>query len=246
MIFLTTSGDGTDRLFLVLQPGKIVSFSNKVSTAEGELFLDIRERVSTRGNEEGLLGLAFDPKFASNGYFYVYYSGANPRSSIISRFSVYPKDSKKADPDSELLIMKVLQPYKNHNGGMLAFGPDDNLYIGLGDGGGGGDPQGNAQDRTNLLGSILRIDVRGITLDQPYRIPSNNPFVDLHNGVRPEIWAYGLRNPWRFSFDGNSEDLWAGDVGQNKFEEINLIKPGLNYGWNFREGFHCYERSLKL
>ena len=142
-------------------------------------------------------------------------------------------------------MLEVPQPFKNHNGGHLAFGPDGYLYIGLGDGGSRGDPHGNAQDTTNLLGSILRIDVSSASSRHPYAIPPDNPFVGLGAGVREEIWAYGLRNPWRFSFDTVSGDLWAGDVGQGGYEEVNIIRPGLNYGWNIKEGLHCYQSSKK-
>ena len=241
MVFLTHPGDGTDRLFLVLQPGRVLVFPNDNSVAGASLFLDIRGRVNDRGNEEGLLGLAFDPDYALNGHLYVHYSASNPRRSVISRFSVSPTDADRADPNNELVLLEVPQPYANHNGGMLGFGPDGHLYISLGDGGAGGDPQGNGQDRTSLLGSILRIDVRGATPEQPYRVPPSNPFVGEGRGVREEIWAYGLRNPWRFSFDRSTGELWAGDVGQSSYEEIDLIKPGRNYGWNVMEGLHCYE-----
>ena len=179
-------------------------------------FLDIRDRVSNRGSEEGLLGLALDPQ--SDGYFYVYYSAADPRRSVVSRFAYgsegQPTVGPSADPDSELIILEIEQPYANHNGGQIAFGPDGFLYIGLGDGGAAGDPRGNGQDTSTLLGSILRIDVSEAAPDQPYAIPPDNPFAD--GGGRPEIWAWGLRNPWRFSFDRETGDLWTGDVGQNR------------------------------
>ena len=200
-------------------------------------FLDIRDRVSSRGSEEGLLGLALAPD--NGGYFYVYYSAANPRRSVVSRFN-YDSGAirQPADPDSELVILEVEQPYPNHNGGQIAFGPDGYLYIGLGDGGSAGDPQGNGQDTATLPGSILRIDVAGATPERPYAIPPDNPFAD--GGGRPEIWAYGLRNPWRFSFDRETGELWAGDVGQNAWEEIDIIVRGGNYGWNVLEGNHCF------
>ena len=203
-------------------------------------FLDIRDRVSNRGSEEGLLGLALDPQ--SDGYFYVYYSAADPRRSVVSRFAYgsegQPTVGPSADPDSELIILEIEQPYANHNGGQIAFGPDGFLYIGLGDGGAAGDPRGNGQDTSTLLGSILRIDVSEATPEQPYAIPPDNPFAD--GGGRPEIWAWGLRNPWRFSFDRDTGDLWAGDVGQNEWEEIDIIERGGNYGWNILEGNHCF------
>ena len=198
--------------------------------------LDITERVSSRGSEEGLLGMALDPNIQR--HIYVYYSAANPRRSVVSRFTV-SSDNPSADPDREMVILEVEQPYANHNGGQLAFGPDGYLYIGLGDGGAAGDPLGNGQNTSTLLGSILRIDVSQATFDHPYTIPADNPFF-ADGGGRGEIWAYGLRNPWRFAFDRDTGELWAGDVGQNRWEEIDLIKRGANYGWNVLEGNHCF------
>ena len=199
-------------------------------------FLDITDRVNSRGSEEGLLGMALDPK--NHRHLYLYYSAAKPRRSVVSRFTLAPGNSA-ADPDSELVILEVAQPYPNHNGGQLAFGPAGHLYIGLGDGGGAGDPQRNGQDTSTLLGAILRIDdVSQATPEQPYAIPPDNPFAD--GGGRAEIWAYGLRNPWRFSFDRHTGQLWVGDVGQNRWEEINLVRQGANYGWNALEGNHCF------
>ena len=224
------------------QPGLIVAISDPGPHKEGKThfvyeILDVREQVSDRGWEEGLLGLAIDPGDAA--YLYIYYSAANPRRSVVSRYSIPGPDSPAAaDPDSELVILEVEQPYANHNGGQLAFGPDGYLYIGLGDGGSAGDPQGNGQDTSTLLGAILRIDVSEATAEQPYAIPPDNPFAD--GGGRPEIWAYGLRNPWRFSFDRDTGELWAGDVGQNRWEEIDIIERGGNYGWNAMEGNHCF------
>ena len=194
--------------------------------------MDLRDRVSDRGWEEGLLGLALSPHNVR--HLFLYYSAANPRRSVVSRFNY----NRVAAQESELIILEVEQPYANHNGGQLAFGPDGYLYIGLGDGGAAGDPQGNGQDTSTLLGAILRIDVSEATAEQPYAIPPDNPFAD--GGGRPEIWAYGLRNPWRFSFDRDTGDLWAGDVGQNRWEEIDIIERGGNYGWNAMEGNHCF------
>ena len=203
-------------------------------------FLDIRDRVSDRGSEEGLIGMALDPH--RDDQFYVYYSAANPRRSVVSRFSYgsegQPAEGIPADLQSELVIIEIEQPYSNHNGGQIAFGPDGYLYIGLGDGGAAGDPLGNGQNTSTLLGSILRIDVSEATSGQPYAIPPDNPFAD--GGGRSEIWAYGLRNPWRFSFDRETGDLWTGDVGQNQWEEIDIIERGGNYGWNTLEGNHCF------
>lgn len=243
MVHLTYPDDGTDRLFLVLQPGRVLVFHNDRNASSVETFLDIRDAVSDRGEEEGLLGLAFDPQYRNNGHFYVYYSASSPRRSVISRFSVSAQDPNRADPASERIIFEVLQPHSNHNGGHLLFGPDGYLYIGLGDGGAGGDPEENGQNVSTLLGAILRIDVSSVGLDGTYEIPPDNPFVGNDRGAREEIWAYGLRNPWRFTFDRETGHLWAGDVGQNLFEEIDIIRPGLNYGWNVMEGFHCFRDS---
>ena len=239
MVHLTYSSEDDDRLFVVLQPGRIVFFEDRPDVEDVRTFMDIRERVSDRGNEEGLLGLAFDPGYESNGHFYIYYSASNPRRSIVSRFSVDANDPDVADPSSETEIMVVPQPYSNHNGGHIVFGPDGYLYIGLGDGGSANDPKGNGQDRTTLLGTIIRIDVSTLDSLGRYSVPPDNPFVGEGGGVRPEIWAYGLRNPWRFNFDPATGDLWAADVGQNAWEEVDLVRPGANYGWNVMEGAHC-------
>ena len=237
MVHLTYPPGGGDRLYLVLQPGLIVSFENRQDVEALAVFLNITERVNDQGNEEGLLGLAFDPDYESNGYFYVYYSAAGPRRSVISRFSV---DSGKGDASSEKQIMVIPQPYSNHNGGHLVFGPDGYLYIGVGDGGSANDPQGHGQNRSTLLGTILRIDVSTLDSEGRYAVPPDNPFVGAGGGVREEVWAYGLRNPWRFNFDLATGDLWAADVGQNAWEEVDIVRPGLNYGWNVMEGAHCF------
>lgn len=235
IVFLTHASDETDRLFAVLQDGEIAVFPNIPDAQSQTTFLDIRNKVEFDG-EEGLLGLAFDPDYRDNGRFYVYYSTSSPRRTILSRFLVSSTDPNRADVGSEKSLLEIEQPYRNHNGGMIAFGPDGYLYVGLGDGGSAGDPRGNAQNRRALLGSVLRIDVRS---DGTYEIPSDNPFVGGSEGL-PEIWAYGLRNPWRFSFDRASGDLWLADVGQSSWEEVNLITSGENYGWNRMEGSHCY------
>ena len=226
-------------ILTAFQAGRILWFEKTAlngsdAVAVLELF-DIRERVSDRGSEEGLLGLALDP--GNDRHLYVYYSAADPRRSMVSRFA-YDLPSREIDPDTELIILEVEQPYSNHNGGQIAFGPDGYLYIGLGDGGSAGDPLGNGQDTSTLLGSILRIDVSDAAPGRPYAIPPDNPFAN--GGGRPEIWAYGLRNPWRFSFDRETGELWAGDVGQNAWEEIDIIERGGNYGWNILEGNHCF------
>lgn len=243
MVYLTHAGDNTGRLFVILQPGRVMMFRNEVSVRSATVFLDIRERVSDRGNEEGLLGLAFAPDYASSGHLYIYYTASFPRRSVISRFSVHPNDPNRVDSASEHILQEISQPFQNHNGGMLAFGQDHFLYIGLGDGGASGDPQGNGQNPATLLGSILRINPKAPSDGYNYSIPPDNPFVGV-DGFRDEIWAYGLRNPWRFSFDQGTGQLWAGDVGQNSYEEVNIIRAGRNYGWNIMEGFHCYPPSV--
>ena len=234
--------DGTsDLIFVTEQRGVIYAFSAS-SPQQADIFLDITDRVNREGNEEGLLGVAFGPDYQENGYFYVYYSAANPRRSVLSRFNLDQEDTDVADPESEVIIMEVAQPYSNHNGGQLAFGPDGYLHIGLGDGGSAGDPEGNGQNLGTLLGSILRIDVSELSGPGDYEIPADNPFVDT-TGARAEIWAFGLRNPWRFSFDSETGLLWAGDVGQGSWEEIDIIAKGANYGWNIMEGSHCFSPS---
>jgi glucose/arabinose dehydrogenase len=238
-VFLTHVPGSSGCLAVVSQYGLIRKFFGAPEAAEGfaGTFLDIRDRVNRDGSEEGLLGLAFHPKFAENGRFFVYYSAASPRRSVISEFKADVQG--RADPSGERIIMEVAQPYANHNGGMLLFGPDAHLYIGLGDGGSGGDPHGHGQDVNTLLGSVLRIDVEKQAGGKAYAVPPGNPFE--RGGGAPEIWAYGLRNPWRFSFDRTTGDLWAGDVGQNRLEEIDIIEPGGNYGWNVMEGDLCFQ-----
>jgi glucose/arabinose dehydrogenase len=239
-VFLTHSGDGTDRMFVVQQNGLIKVFSNDSTVASASTFLDISKKLSASDGEEGLLGLAFDPHFAENGYFYIDYTAPNPLHTVVARFHLSPGDPDRADSLSEFTVLTVNQPYTNHNGGMLVFGADGYLYIGLGDGGSGGDPQGNAQNRARLLGKILRIDVSDTTATMHYRIPADNPFAGNSSGYREEIWAYGLRNPWRFSFDESTGRLWVGDVGQDAREEVDIVEKGKNYGWNIMEGTACY------
>ncbi|HET53876.1 MAG TPA: T9SS type A sorting domain-containing protein [Ignavibacteria bacterium] len=236
---IQNAGDATDRLFVLEQEGKIRVFQNDSLTATSEVFLDLINKVLF-GGEQGLLGLAFHPNYKENGFFYINYTTSNPRRTVVSRFSVSQNNPNQADPNSEFILLEVGQPYSNHNGGQTSFGPDGYLYISLGDGGSGGDPLNNGQDRTTLLGNILRIDVDNPDPGLNYGIPDDNPFVGNTAGWREEIYAYGLRNVWRFSFDPVTNKLWAADVGQNAYEEINIIEKGKNYGWRIMEGFHCY------
>lgn len=227
---------GQGRLLVVEQPGVILVLEE--GGVRSTPFLDIRERVGDSANEQGLLGLALHPDFTANGRFFVNYTD-NQGDTVIARFQAAP-DSLLADPASEIVLLRIDQPYANHNGGGLAFGPDGYLYIGLGDGGSAGDPLGNAQSLNTLLGKILRLDV---DQGEAYAIPSDNPYA--HSGeVYREIWAYGLRNPWRFAFDPQIGDLYLGDVGQDAWEEINFLPRGapggVNFGWNLREGLHSY------
>ena len=231
--------DGTNRLFLVQQNGLVYVFNNSRTATSTTVFLDIRDRVLF-GGEEGLLGLAFHPNFAQNKYFYVDYVADSPLRTVIARYSVSTGNSDEADKNSEVILLEVSQPFSNHKGGQIAFGPDGFLYIAMGDGGSAGDPYGNAQSLTALLGKILRIDVDSTSLGRQYGIPADNPFAGNSNGYREEIYAYGLRNPWRFSFDLQTGWLWAGDVGQDRREEVDIIQKGKNYGWNITEGTLCY------
>ncbi len=240
---LQHAGDGSNRLFVVEQQGIIYVFENERQTSVKKTFLDIRDLVNDSGNEEGLLGLAFHPDYSDNGYFYVDYTAANPRRTVIARYSVSTADSNRAEENSEFVILQVDQPYSNHNAGKILFGRDGYLYITLGDGGSGGDPQGNGQNRKTLLGSILRIDVDQTQGEFNYAIPSDNPFAGNSDGFRREIYAYGLRNPWKVGFDPETGWLWAADVGQNSWEEVDIIEKGGNYGWNIMEGRHCYNAA---
>lgn len=232
--------DGSNRIYVVEQQGIIYSFENTSVVKEKIKFLDITDRVNDTGNEEGLLGLAFHPDFANNGYFFLDYTAANPRRTVIARYIIDKQNPSQALISSEEIFLEIPQPFSNHNGGQIAFGPDGYLYIAMGDGGSAGDPENHAQNLRTLLGTILRIDVNQPSQNTKYSIPQTNPFVGNNSGYREEIFAYGLRNPWRFSFDPLTKWIWAGDVGQNKYEEIDIIISGGNYGWNFREGFHPY------
>jgi glucose/arabinose dehydrogenase len=229
-LFVTHAGDGSGRAFVVEKGGAIRTLADK------QLFLDISDRVNARSSEQGLLGLAFHPRFPENGQFFVYYTDRNG-DEVVSRFGLAADG--RGDPASEKIILRQEDPAANHNGGMITFGQDGMLYIGLGDGGGANDQFGNGQNRDTFLGKLLRIDV-----DQgdPYAVPADNPFVN-DSGTRPEIWAYGLRNPWRFSFDRATSDLYIADVGQNRFEMLHVRSAGQqggeNYGWPILEGRSC-------
>jgi glucose/arabinose dehydrogenase len=242
-IVLTHAGDGSNRIFVGTQHGVIHVFDKQsVGRTGTKVFLDIEDKVvyNDRQNEEGFLGFAFHPNYKENGEFFVYYTAKDAEhTSVISRFRVSKDDPNVADPASEEEVMRIEQPYWNHNGGTICFGPDGYLYIGLGDGGAGNDPHGNGQNLGTLLGSILRIDVDHKDGDKAYAIPKDNPFVG-REGARPEIYAYGIRNVWRIAFDRETGDLWAGEVGQNLWEEIDIITKGGNYGWNYREGTHPF------
>ncbi|MEM8709550.1 MAG: PQQ-dependent sugar dehydrogenase, partial [Planctomycetota bacterium] len=230
-------GDGSGRVFVVEQNGVIRVFEDRDDVQTSKVFLDISEHVSRRGNEEGLLGLAFHPEYESNGRVFVHFSSARDADdkgvarNAISSFTVSAEDPDQLDPESEEILLLQRQPYRNHNGGDIAFGPDGMLYASLGDGGAANDPEGNGQKLSSMLGSIIRIDVDQESEGKRYAIPADNPFVDV-KGARGEIYALGLRNVWRFSFDRATGDLYAADVGQNEIEEVDIIVSGGNYGWN--------------
>jgi glucose/arabinose dehydrogenase len=235
---VTNAGDSSDRLFITQKTGlaRVIEAGELLS----EPFLDLTESVST-DSERGLLGLAFHPQYAENGRLFVNYTDLQG-STVVAEYSV-SDDPNVVDAASERVILTIEQPFSNHNGGNLAFGPDGFLYIGTGDGGAGGDPEGNGQDLGALLGKMLRID---IDQGDPYAVPEDNPFVG-EEGVQPEIWAYGLRNPWKYAFDRETGDLWIADVGQGAFEEVNVqpaaSEGGENYGWNTMEGSSCYSEE---
>jgi glucose/arabinose dehydrogenase len=264
-VLVTHSGDGSGRLFIVQQSGQVLIYQSGALLPTP--FLDLSTKVLSSG-EQGLLGLAFPPDYENRGYFFVNYTRKPDGATVVSRFYRNLLDGNVADPTSEMVLILLDQPETNHNGGHIAFSPsDDFLYIGLGDGGGGGDPQGNSQNPASLHGKMLRIDVitlskplieppqpplgphkllfPAISMDRPkpYLVPENNPFLDVE-GYQEEIWALGLRNPWRFSFDTSSGDLYIGDVGQSSREEIDYQSAassgGENYGWNITEGSLCY------
>jgi glucose/arabinose dehydrogenase len=237
-LFLTAPS-GDPRLFIAERPGRIRIVQNGVLLPTP--FLDISNRTTTEG-ERGFLSIAFDPQYAANGFVYVFFTDTDGNIAV-ERFTVSAADPNVAAPLSALRILSIPHPgFSNHNGGLLSFGPDGLLYIGVGDGGGAGDTSGNAQNRNSLLGKLLRIDVSAASAAQPYAIPASNPFINLA-GTRPEIWAFGLRNPWRYAFDASTGLLYIADVGQDQREEVNvasLSQGGLNYGWNILEGTLCF------
>ena len=240
---MAVANDGSKRLFILEQPGRIRIMKNGELLAQP--FLDITaivDELNIGYSEKGLLGLAFHPRYKDNGLFYIYYSApsntkGSDHQSIVAAYKVSALNADVADTTASI-VLSIEEPESNHNGGQLAFGPDGNLYIGVGDGGGAGDEHGtngNGQNLNTLLGKILRINVDNL----PYSIPADNPFTGVNE--RKEIYAYGLRNPWRFSFDRKTGQLFCGDVGQNEYEEVDIIEKGKNYGWRIMEGMHCYE-----
>lgn len=241
-VLLTHAGDGSNRVFVATEHGVIHVFPNDQKCQKTKVFLDIQDRVvyDDNQNEEGFLGLAFHPQYKKNGEFFVFYTTKKANlTNVISRFKVSKDDPDRADPASEEILLTIRKPFWNHDGGTLSFGPDGYLYLTHGDGGLANDPYGNGQNLKSLLGKVLRIDIDHKDKDKNYAIPKDNPFVD-NPDARPEIYAYGLRNIWRMAFDKKTGALWAADVGQNLYEEIDLIVAGGNYGWNLREGLHPF------
>lgn len=239
-VLVTHANDGTNRIFVVQQNGLIRVFPNDSTVTSAGTFLNISSRIST-GGERGLLGLAFHPNYATNGYFFVNYTQTGTGRTIVSRFRVDPNDPNQADPNSEFILLNIYQPFSNHNGGMIMFGLDNYLYIGMGDGGSAGDPGNRAQNLDSLLGKMLRINIDTVTATTNYGIPPDNPLVGVQG--RDEIFAWGLRNPWRFSQDPVNGEIWLADVGQGSWEEVDLIQSGMNYGWRCYEGPAAYNTS---
>ncbi len=235
---MTHAGDGSNRIFVAAQIGRIYVFDNDPAATLARVFLDIRDRVQPfpEDDEEGLLGFAMHPNFKKNGHLFIYYtSSKEARVSYLSRFTRSRKDPSRADPESELVLMRIPQPFANHNGGPMVFGNDGYLYMGLGDGGGRNDPIGHGQNPATIMGTILRIDVDKKSTGKNYSIPKDNPFAGQEE-IAPEVYAYGTRNPWRMSVDRPTGAIWFADVGQDLWEEINLVQRGANYGWSGREG----------
>ncbi|HKI34304.1 MAG TPA: PQQ-dependent sugar dehydrogenase [Gemmataceae bacterium] len=241
-LVLTHAGDGSNRVFVATEHGVIHVFPNEQKAERTQVFLDIQDRVfyDDNQNEEGFLGLAFHPKYKDNGEFFVFYTVRKPKlTNVLSRFRVSKDDPNRADPASEEELLRITTPFWNHDGGTLCFGPDGYLYVAVGDGGKADDPFNHGQDLSKIFGKVLRLDVDHKDKDRPYAIPKDNPFVDKA-GARPEIWAFGLRNPWRMAFDRKTGKLWTSDVGQNLYEEIDILVAGGNYGWSIREGLHPF------
>jgi len=253
LVGMVQAPDDTGRFALVAQDGDVLMVRKGAGGAEAKTFLNIEDRQPHASTEQGLLGLAFHPGFRTNGLFYLYYSRQNPRRTVLSEWKVSTEHPDVAETNSERILMEIPQPSDVHKGGQLAFGKDGFLYLGVGDGGGQNDEFGAAQNTSVLRGKILRLDVNtrttlaghGTNETLPYGLPPSNPFMDepdfFENGIHKEIWAYGLRNPWRFSWDRETGEMWTGDVGQDKWEEIDLIVKGGNYGWGVREGCHHFK-----
>jgi glucose/arabinose dehydrogenase len=253
LVWMTEAPDDSGRFAIVGQDGRVLLARKGTDGSDAKTLLDIGERQPHASTEQGLLSLAFHPGFKTNPVFYIFYCQQNPRRTLLSEFRMSAGDPDRADTNSERILMEIPQPSEVHKAGLASFGPDGFLYLSVGDGGGQNDEFGAAQNTSTVRGKILRIDVNarttigshGTNEILPYGIPADNPFVNepvfFENSARKEIWAYGLRNPWRYSWDRETGDLWAGDVGQDKWEEIDLIVKGCNYGWGVREGAHHFK-----